>query len=57
LGIFKGMKKTLLGLMLALFLAPMLPAANAQVVVDIGHQHHRHRHCYWHHHHRVCRWG
>jgi hypothetical protein len=47
------MKKILLSLLALLFLAPLVPAASAQVVVAIGHPHHRH--CYYRHHHRHCR--
>jgi len=47
------MKKLILTFMALLFLAPLVPAANAQVVVAIGHHHHRH--CWYSHHHRHCR--
>jgi hypothetical protein len=47
------MKKLALGLLALSFLVPLVPSADAQVVVSIGH-HHRHRHCYWRHHHRHC---
>jgi hypothetical protein len=45
------MKKSLFALLMLMFLAPLVPAANAQVVVKIGH---RHRHCWYSHHHRHC---
>jgi hypothetical protein len=52
------MKRLALALFAVLFFTPLLPAANAQVVVDIGHGHgHRHhRHCWYSHHHRHCRY-
>jgi hypothetical protein len=44
------MKKITLGLFALLFLAPLVPAANAQVVIAVGHHHHhRHHHHYRHH--------
>jgi hypothetical protein len=48
------MKKMLFGLVFLMFLAPLVPVAGAQVVVDIGHRHH-YRHCWYSHHHRHCR--
>jgi len=45
------MKKIILSLFALLFLAPLVPAANAQVVIKVGH----HRHCWYSHHHRHCR--
>jgi hypothetical protein len=52
--IILGMKKFMLSLLALLFLVPMIPMAEAQVVVKIGHPHHRH--CWWSHHHRHCRY-
>jgi hypothetical protein len=49
------MKKLVLTFMALLFLAPLVPAANAQVVIAVGHDHHHHRHCWYSHHHRHCR--
>ena len=40
------MKKLGLGLLALLFLAPLVPVASAQVVVQVGHPHR-----YYHHHH------
>jgi hypothetical protein len=48
------MKKLGLGFLALMFLMPLVPAASAQVVVDVGHPHHRH--CWWSHHHRHCRY-
>jgi hypothetical protein len=48
------MKKSMFALLLLMFLAPLVPAANAQVVVKVGDNHH-HRHCWYSHHHRHCR--
>ena len=48
------MKKLALSFFALLFLAPLVPAANAQVVVQIGHRHHYHHyyhHHYYHHYH------
>jgi hypothetical protein len=50
-GIVNGMKFYTLGFMMLLFLASLIPAAKAQVVVDIGHRHHRHYRHHHHHHH------
>jgi len=47
------MKKIILSLFALLFLAPLVPAANAQVKIEIGH---RHRHCWYSHGHRHCRY-
>jgi hypothetical protein len=50
------MKKSMFCLLLLMFLAPLVPAANAQVVVKLGDNHHHHpRHCWYSHHHRHCR--
>ena len=46
------MTKYMLGLLALLFLAPLVPTANAQVVVKVGHAP---RHCWYSHHHRHCR--
>jgi hypothetical protein len=46
------MKKIVLSLFALLFLAPLVPAASAQVNIHIGP--HRHRHCYYRYHHRHC---
>jgi hypothetical protein len=48
------MKKLALGILAVAFLAPLVPAAGAQVVVEVGHHPYHHEHCYWHHHHRHC---
>ena len=50
------MKKIALGILALTFLAPVVPAATAQVVVALGHPHRRYhrRHCYYRHHHRRC---
>jgi hypothetical protein len=52
-GIRRDMKKIALTFLAVLFLAPLVPAATAQVVVEVGHHHH-HRHCWYRHHHRHC---
>jgi len=52
LGIRRSMKKIILALFALLFLAPLVPTANAQVIVKLGHSH---RHCWYSHHHRHCR--
>jgi len=45
------MKKFALSLLALLFLAPLVPAASAQVVVAIGHPHrYYHNHHYYQHH-------
>jgi hypothetical protein len=49
------MKKLALGFLALMFLVPLVPAASAQVVVEVGHPHH-HRHCWYSHHHRHCRY-
>jgi len=49
------MKKLMLIFLSLMFLVPLVPQADAQVVVAIGHPH-RHQHCYWRHHHRHCYW-
>jgi hypothetical protein len=54
-GIVLSMKKTMLGLLFLMFLAPLVPVAGAQVTIDIGHRHHHRRHCWYSHHHRHCR--
>ncbi len=46
-----SIKKLALGILALTFLVPLVPAG-AQVVVAVGHPHHRH--CYWRHHHRHC---
>ncbi len=46
-------KKFVLGFIALMFLVPLVPAASAQVVVAVGHPHHRH--CWYSHHHRHCR--
>jgi len=45
-------KKLALGLLALTFLLPLVPKADAQVVVEVGHHHHRH--CWYRHHHRHC---
>jgi multisubunit Na+/H+ antiporter MnhE subunit len=50
-----SMKKLALGILALTFLVPLVPAASAQVVVEVGHPHH-HRHCWYSHHHRHCRY-
>jgi hypothetical protein len=54
-GIFLYMKKLALCILALSFLAPLVPAAGAQVVVRLGDDHHHHRHCWYSHHHRHCR--
>jgi len=41
------MKKLALSFLLLLFVAPLASKADAQVVIAVGHRHHRH---YYHHH-------
>ncbi|WP_158787680.1 hypothetical protein [Granulicella sp. L46] len=48
------MKKLSLGFLALMFLAPLVPAASAQVVVAVGHPYHHHHHCWYSHHHRHC---
>ena len=55
LGIRVGMKKIGFGILALMFFAPLVPAASAQVVVEVGHAHHHHyHHCWYSHHHRHC---
>jgi hypothetical protein len=44
------MKKIMFSLLALMFLAPLVPQADAQVVIAVGHRHH-YRHHYHHYHH------